>query len=76
MDEDAGDAAANWVFHAELSGPFVGSALSWDDATHLRIHTSPGVPNPPRSGDYTQTGADVRSASGIDLATIVGFAVG
>ncbi len=75
MATDATDSPGNWVFHAVQSLPFVGSALSWDDATHLRVHTSPGFPTPPRSGDYTQTGGDVMSALGAELATNIGFAV-
>ena len=51
------------------SGPFVGSSLTWDDATHLRVRTSPGAPNPPRTGDYVQTGGDVRAADVVGLAS-------
>ena len=76
MDQDGGDDAANWVLHPSMAGPFIGSALVWDDATHLRIHTSPGVPVPPFTGDYTQPGGDVRSAAGVDLASVFGFPVG
>ena len=76
MEQDAGDVPVNWTFHGAFPVVFVGSSLSWDDAMHLRVHTSPGVPAPPRSGDYMQTGGDVRSAAGVPLASIVGFPVG
>ena len=76
MDEDAGDLPGNWVFHAPLGGLFVGTSLVWDDAMHLRVHTTPGLPGAPRTGDYTQTGGDVKSAAGVELASVSGFAVG
>ena len=76
MEEDGGDGPGNWVFHPVMGGAFIGSSLVWDDATHVRIHTSPGTPVPPLTGDYTQTGGDVRSAAGAELASIAGFAVG
>lgn len=75
MDQDGGDAPGNWTFHSPLGGTFPGTSLAWDDAMHLRVHTAPGLPSPPRTGDYTQTGGDVRSATGVELATVAGFGV-
>lgn len=75
MDPDGGDSPGNWTFRSQLGGTFTGTSLAWDDATHLRVHTVPGLPSPPRTGDYTQTGGDVRSAAGVELASVSGFGV-